>query len=143
LLLRSENKANILKPIVSVPNWLPTKKIRRWILSLLYVAGILYQGLRGQKTHLTINDSPTNQTTEIIGSIQLGLLVSGRIPRAGSIPKRSIAQIAAGIIAVNTNIRDTVSLNALARSLYTPCGCFPCQEITNPACLQYTNIPFP
>ena len=85
-----------------------------------YVAGILYQGLLGHRNHLTMSDMPTNQPIAIIGSIQLGLLVPGNIPIAGSITNNSIAPIAAGVTAVKMIIREMVSLKALARALYVP-----------------------
>ena len=86
----------------------------------IYVAGILYQGFLGQRNHLTISDIPTNQPIAIIGSIQLGAFVRGSIPMVGSIPNRSIAPIPAGITAVKTSVKDTVSPNALTRSRYKP-----------------------
>lgn len=52
----------------------------------VYVAGILYHGLLGQRNHFTMSEIPTNQPIEMIGSIQLGLLVPGNIPKAGSTP---------------------------------------------------------
>ncbi len=85
-----------------------------------YVAGILYHGLLGHRNHLTISDMPTNHPMAMMGSIQFGLLVPGKIPKAGSIPNKSIAPIAAGVTAVKAIIRDMVSFKALARSLYIP-----------------------